>query len=29
MMNWIAQWLNDGGELLGKPTHFEIKDGKF
>lgn len=29
MMDWIAQWLKRGGELLGKPTHFEARDGKF
>ncbi|MDX9975836.1 MAG: NAD-dependent epimerase/dehydratase family protein [FCB group bacterium] len=26
---WIAQWLVSGGDLLGKPTHFEARDGKF
>lgn len=25
----VAQWMDQGGELLGKPTHFESKDGKF
>lgn len=29
MMTWIAHWLEHGGELLGKPTHFEVQDGKF
>ena len=26
---WIAEWLNSGGELLGKPTKFQVRDGKF
>ncbi|MGB0578224.1 MAG: NAD-dependent epimerase/dehydratase family protein [Limisphaerales bacterium] len=26
---WIAHWLQNQGELLGKPTHFEARDGKF
>jgi nucleoside-diphosphate-sugar epimerase len=29
MMAWIADWLARGGESLGKPTHFETRDGKF
>lgn len=29
MVRWIADWLTRGGELLGKPTHFEVRDGKF
>ena len=29
MMEWIAQWVMSGGESLGKPTHFETRDGKF
>jgi len=24
-----AQWVRDGGESLGKPTHFEAHDGRF
>jgi nucleoside-diphosphate-sugar epimerase len=24
-----AQWVRDGGESLGKPTHFEARDGRF
>jgi NAD-dependent epimerase/dehydratase family protein len=26
---WIAHWLLGGGELLGKPTKFQVRDGKF
>ncbi|MGA2621023.1 MAG: NAD-dependent epimerase/dehydratase family protein [Thermoguttaceae bacterium] len=29
MIGWIAQWLRRGGATLGKPTHFESRDGKF
>jgi len=26
---WIAEWLKEGRRLLGKPTHFEVRDGKY
>jgi nucleoside-diphosphate-sugar epimerase len=29
MMEWIAQWVMSGGASLGKPTHFEARDGKY
>jgi hypothetical protein len=29
MVHWIADWVKRGGECLGKPTHFEVRDGKF
>jgi nucleoside-diphosphate-sugar epimerase len=29
MLDWVAQWVQDGGRLLGKPTHFEARDGAF
>ena len=29
MIHWIADWVMHGGESLGKPTHFEVRDGKF
>lgn len=29
IIKWIAQWINDERELLGKPTHFEVRDGKY
>jgi hypothetical protein len=27
VIRWVAAWLKDGGRLLGKPTHFEVRDG--
>jgi hypothetical protein len=29
MIHWIADWVARGGADLGKPTHFESRDGKF
>lgn len=29
LCQWIAHWLKTGGELLGKPTKFQVRDGKF
>jgi dTDP-4-dehydrorhamnose reductase len=29
MLRWIADWVIRGGASLGKPTHFEARDGKF
>jgi nucleoside-diphosphate-sugar epimerase len=29
MMKWIADWIMAGGASLGKPTHFEARDGKY
>lgn len=29
VIKWIAQWISDEKELLGKPTHFEVRDGKY
>lgn len=29
MAEWIARWVMSGGESLGKPTHFESREGKF
>jgi nucleoside-diphosphate-sugar epimerase len=29
LIRWIADWIGRGGETLGKPTHFEVRDGKF
>ena len=26
---WIADWARRGGASLGKPTHFEARDGRF
>ena len=29
LMQWIADWITAGGASLGKPTHFETRDGKY
>jgi hypothetical protein len=29
LCQWIADWLLRGGELLDKPTKFQVRDGKF
>ena len=29
LIDWIAAWILQGSPLLNKPTHFEIRDGKF
>ena len=29
MIRWTADWVSRGGESLGKPTHFQVRDGKF
>jgi nucleoside-diphosphate-sugar epimerase len=29
LLVWIADWAQRGGPTLGKPTHFEVRDGKF
>jgi nucleoside-diphosphate-sugar epimerase len=29
MIEWIAAWVQSGGENLGKPTHFEVRDGGY
>jgi nucleoside-diphosphate-sugar epimerase len=29
MIDWQADWIRRGGESLGKPTHFEARDGKY
>lgn len=29
MIGMTAEWLRDGGETLGKPTKFQVHDGKF
>lgn len=29
MIDWIADWIGAGGATLGKPTHFETRDGRF
>jgi nucleoside-diphosphate-sugar epimerase len=29
LVDWVADWLERGGRLLAKPTHFEARDGRF
>lgn len=29
MMDWIADWVSRSGRSLGKPTHFEVRDGAY
>ncbi len=29
VLRWTAEWIKAGGKDLGKPTHFEVSDGKF
>ncbi len=29
MLLWIADWVRRGGPILDKPTHFDVRDGRF
>src|SRR5690554_5232406 len=29
VIKWTAEWMKDEKRLLGKPTHFEVRDGKY
>lgn len=29
MMDWVADWVSRSGRSLGKPTHFEVRDGAY
>jgi len=29
IIKWIADWISDERETLGKPTHYEVRDGKY
>lgn len=29
LVEWTARWVQSGGPTLNKPTHFEVRDGKF
>lgn len=29
LVEWTASWVKQGGRSLGKPTHFEVRDGKY
>jgi hypothetical protein len=28
-LRWTAAWVQQGGRSLGKPTHFEVRDGNY
>ncbi|MFB3894084.1 MAG: NAD-dependent epimerase/dehydratase family protein [Phycisphaerae bacterium] len=29
VLKWVAHWIGRGGKTLGKPTHFQTRDGKY
>jgi nucleoside-diphosphate-sugar epimerase len=29
LLDWVAAWVARGGRLLGKPTHFAVRDGRY
>jgi nucleoside-diphosphate-sugar epimerase len=29
VIRWTASWIQQNGTLLDKPTHFEVRDGKY
>jgi len=29
LLDWVAEWVGLGRPLLGKPTHFEVRDGRY
>jgi nucleoside-diphosphate-sugar epimerase len=29
MIDWVADWVKEGGQTLNKPTHFQQREGKF
>jgi hypothetical protein len=29
LIAWVADWVRRGGARLGKPTHFEVRDGTY
>ena len=29
MLEWVADWVSRGGESLGRPTHFDTRDGRY
>lgn len=29
MLRWVAEWTKSGGRSLGRPTHFEVRDGRY
>jgi len=29
LMKWVSRWIEIGGASLGKPTRFEVTDGRY
>ena len=29
LIEWVVDWVKRGGQTLGKPTHFEVRDGRY
>lgn len=29
MFDWVAEWIEQGGSMINKPTHFQEREGKF
>ena len=29
LIEWVVDWVKRGGQSLGKPTHFEVRDGRY
>lgn len=29
IISWLADWISEDGEMLNKPTHFEVRDGQY
>lgn len=29
LIDWVSDWIRNGGTMLNKPTHFQARDGKF
>lgn len=29
LIAWVADWTRRGGRMLGRPTHFEVRDGRY
>lgn len=29
LVDWVAEWVGFGRPVLGRPTHFEVRDGKY
>jgi nucleoside-diphosphate-sugar epimerase len=29
LLRWVAEWTRRGGRTLGKPTHYEVRDGRY